>query len=341
MRVGDELRGISASFSEAAKRSSIGLVLSIAIALSRERRPENFLASLRRRLFFSIELFFAIKVSWVSAFEAWFEILASLPEREVECGQQRARLVVGLGGRANRDVHAPDIRRLVVVDLRENDVLLDADGVVAAAVEALRIEAAEVTHARQRDRDQPIEELVHASLSQRHLAADRLAVAQLVGGDRLARLGDDRLLPGDLREVGGRRVDLLAIVDALADAHVDDHLLDGRHLHRILVAVLLGELLAHYLVEMGAQARRHPLFVLLLRLRRAIGFGLALVAALALIAALGLLGLLRLLGLLIALLRLRTFRRLRGFFFLVSHRSQLPSAWTRGPSYGPGPRPRI
>ena len=69
--MGDELRGISASFSDAAKRSSIGLVLSLAIALSRVRRPEYFLASLRRRLFFSIELFFAIKFSWVSAFEAW------------------------------------------------------------------------------------------------------------------------------------------------------------------------------------------------------------------------------------------------------------------------------
>src|SRR5262245_33137745 len=222
MRVGDELRGISASFSEAAKRSSIGLVLSIAIALSRERRPENFLASLRRRLFFSIELFFAIKVSWVSAFEAWFEILASLPEREVECGQQRTRLVVGLGGGADRDVHAPDIRRLVVVDLRENDVLLDAERVVAAAVEALRVETAEVAHARQRDGDQAVQELVHARLAQRHLAADRLAIAQLVSRDRLARLGDDRLLTGDLTEVGRGRLHLLAIVDAFADAHVDD-----------------------------------------------------------------------------------------------------------------------
>jgi hypothetical protein len=30
------------------------------MALSRARRPENFLVSRRRRLFFSIELFFAI-----------------------------------------------------------------------------------------------------------------------------------------------------------------------------------------------------------------------------------------------------------------------------------------
>src|SRR4030081_2120881 len=69
MRVADELRGISASLSVAANRSSIGVFLSRAMALNRERRPECFLVSLRRLLFFSIELFFAINVSWISASE--------------------------------------------------------------------------------------------------------------------------------------------------------------------------------------------------------------------------------------------------------------------------------
>src|SRR5258708_8109306 len=69
MRVAEELRGSSASLRVAAKRSSMGLFLSRAIALSRDRRPEYFLLSLRRLLFFSIELFFAINVSWLSASE--------------------------------------------------------------------------------------------------------------------------------------------------------------------------------------------------------------------------------------------------------------------------------
>jgi hypothetical protein len=60
MRVGDELRGSCANFSAAANRSSIGSDLFWVISLSRERRPESCLDSLRRRLFFSIELFFAI-----------------------------------------------------------------------------------------------------------------------------------------------------------------------------------------------------------------------------------------------------------------------------------------
>src|SRR5262245_36778170 len=63
MRVAEPLRGSAASLSEAAKRSSIGLVLSIAIALRRDRRPACDLLILRRRLFFSIELFFAIRLS--------------------------------------------------------------------------------------------------------------------------------------------------------------------------------------------------------------------------------------------------------------------------------------
>jgi hypothetical protein len=67
-RVAEELRGISASLSVAANRSSMGLFLSRATALSRERRPAYLLLSLRRLLFFSIALVFAINFSWIFAF---------------------------------------------------------------------------------------------------------------------------------------------------------------------------------------------------------------------------------------------------------------------------------
>src|ERR1700753_3949119 len=95
MRVADELRGISASFSVAAKRSSIGFCLSAMIALRRAPLAAAFLVIRIRRLFFSIELFFAMLGSWVSAFERLISV--SLPEREIECGQQGARFVVGAG----------------------------------------------------------------------------------------------------------------------------------------------------------------------------------------------------------------------------------------------------
>src|SRR5262249_16958331 len=125
---------------------------------------------------------------------------------------------------------------------------------------ALRRQAAEIAHARQRDVDQPVKKLVHARLAQRHLAADRLAGAQLEGRDQLARLGDHRLLAGDQAEVGAPPPDLLPFADAFADAHVADDLFEPRHLHAVLVTAFLDELLAHHLIEMGAQPGGHALF---------------------------------------------------------------------------------
>src|SRR5215831_3908080 len=332
MRVAEELRGISASLRVAANRSSIGLFLSRAIALSRARRPEYFLLSLLRRLFFSIELFFAINVS---CFPPWR--MSSLPEREVERAQQRARLCVGLRAGAHGDVHSPDIGHLVVVDLGEDDMFLDADRVISAAIEAFRRQPAEVAHPRQRDVDQPVDELVHARLAQRHLAADRLAVAHLEGGDRLSGFGDHRLLAGDEAEITGGGFDLLAVVDAFADAHIDDHFLDHRHLHAVLVAELIGELLAHDLLEMGFEPRRDAL----LRLSRLGARRVALRSRFARLRLRTLLCLLRL----VALRRPRRFIGCRAFvafaFALrLSHRSQLPTAWPPAPCADSRPPPR-
>src|SRR5688572_28631739 len=78
---------------------------------------------------------------------------ASVAERELELRQQRLALGVGRSAGRDRDVHPADLVDLVVLDLGEDDLLLDAHVVVAPAVEALAGNAAEVAHARQRDRD--------------------------------------------------------------------------------------------------------------------------------------------------------------------------------------------
>src|SRR3979409_474872 len=93
MRVADELSGRWASFSVAANRSSIGFFLSAMMAFSFARLGAAFLAIRLRRLFFSIELFFAMLGSWVSAFERL--VCVSLPGQEIECGQQGSCFVVG------------------------------------------------------------------------------------------------------------------------------------------------------------------------------------------------------------------------------------------------------
>src|SRR5690348_6531956 len=73
-------------------------------------------------------------------------------KRNVESLQQRLGFVVRLGRRYEDDVHPADVRHLVVLDLREDDLLFDAHGEVASAIEALaRRDAAEVTHTGQRD----------------------------------------------------------------------------------------------------------------------------------------------------------------------------------------------
>src|SRR5512133_2129178 len=176
-------------------------------------------------------------------FESFAIVLSSLlAERHAEVAQERSAFFVVPGGGHHRDVQAFDLLDLVVVDLGEDDLLAHAEGVVALAVEGLRRHALEVADARERDRDEPVEELVHPVAAQRHHRADGLALAELEVRDRLARLRDDRLLAGDLPQLLDRGVDDLAVVDGLAEPHVDDDLLEPRNLHRVLEPELLHEL---------------------------------------------------------------------------------------------------
>src|SRR4051812_14419950 len=81
---------------------------------------------------------------------------SGLLEREAEEAQQGAALVVGLGGRDHRDVHAAHAVDAVLVDLVEHRLLGQAERVVARPVELARREAAEVTDTRKRRGEQPV-----------------------------------------------------------------------------------------------------------------------------------------------------------------------------------------
>src|SRR5690606_9269489 len=142
----------------------------------------------------------------------------SVAERETEGFKQRLGFVVGLGGGGHGNVHAAHRVNLVEIDLREDDLFLDAHVVVAAAVEALAIQATEIADARQRDVDQAIHELVHAVAAQGDLAANRPAIADLEAGNRDTSLGHDGLLTGDLGHVVNRVVEHLLVADRLAHA---------------------------------------------------------------------------------------------------------------------------
>ena len=95
------------------------------------------------------------------------------------------------------DVHAADLVDLVVLDLGEDDLLLQTEAVVAAAVEGVGGDAAEVTHAGQRHVEQAVEELPHAVLTQGDLGADGHALTELEVRDGLLGDGRDGLLAGD------------------------------------------------------------------------------------------------------------------------------------------------
>src|SRR5918911_2032713 len=87
---------------------------------------------------------------------------ALLSERHAERAKERARLLVVACGGDDRDVHPARLVHLVEIYFGEDELVAHAQSVVAAPVESLRAYAAEVAHARQGDRDQPVEELVHA-----------------------------------------------------------------------------------------------------------------------------------------------------------------------------------
>src|SRR3954451_10892233 len=196
---------------------------------------------------------------------------SALCEGEPELLEQRPALVV-VGRRGHdRDVHAAAAVDPVLVDLVEHDLLGEAEGVVALAVELPRREAAEVADPGQGQRQQAVEELPHAVAAQRGVCADRHPLAQLELRDGLAGLGDQRLLAGDRGEVLDGALDQLGVASGLAHAHVDHDLDQAGHLHRVgdvelrpqggddLVAVALLEARGHRGGRRGTRGLRRRL----------------------------------------------------------------------------------
>src|SRR5260370_26603402 len=127
----------------------------------------------RSRFQRSSEDFFA-KLSYLIPF-----ICLPLPERHAETRQQAARLIVVAGRGHDRHLEAAQLVDLVVVDLREHDLLAQAERVVAPSVEALRVDAAEVADAGHRDVQQLVEEVPHAAAPKPVLNANPLSPANL------------------------------------------------------------------------------------------------------------------------------------------------------------------
>src|SRR6202020_546586 len=109
---------------------------------------------------------------------------------------------------------------LVELDLGEDGLVLDAERVVAAAVEGAGRDAAEIADAGQRGADQALEELIHDRAAEGDLGADLLPLAELEVGDALGRDGLDRLLAGDHAHLVEGVLEGDLGIDAGADAAV-------------------------------------------------------------------------------------------------------------------------
>src|SRR5258705_4784288 len=186
-----------------------------------------------------------------------FHPLRGCLERHAEAAQKRARLLIRLGRRDDRDLHAAETVDLVVVDLREHELLLETEREVSTTVEAAVRDALEVADARERHGDELLVEMPHALAAQRDLQADRHADAQLEVRDSAAGLGNHRTLAGDLREIRRRGVHGFSIADRLAHPDVEDDLLESRDLHHVLEAELLAQLVPQSRVVPLLHRARH------------------------------------------------------------------------------------
>ena len=95
----------------------------------------------------------------------------------------------------------------------------------------------------------PIQELVHPAAAERHPAADLVVLAETEAADGHLRLGDLSLLAGDLRQLVGRLLHAVLVLQRLADAHVDDDLLQARQAVDVLAAQLRRQLRAGFLSD--------------------------------------------------------------------------------------------
>ena len=104
---------------------------------------------------------------------------------------------------------------------------LDAEAVVAAAVEGVGGDAAEVADTGQGHVEEPVEELPHAVVTESDLHADVHALAELEVRDGLLGDGGDGLLAGDGSDVLDDGVQGLGVVLAVAAADGDDDLVEA------------------------------------------------------------------------------------------------------------------
>src|SRR5690349_4419736 len=109
-----------------------------------------------------------------------------------------------------------DLLDPIEIDLGEDHLLLDAEGIVPPAIKAPARQPAEIPDAGNRQIDEAIEKLVHPSASQCHRGSHWHALAKSEIGDRLFGASDHRLLTCDQTQFLDRSLELLRVLGGIA-----------------------------------------------------------------------------------------------------------------------------
>ena len=91
----------------------------------------------------------------------------------------RTHFLVGLGSSADDYVHAADLFDLIVIDLGEYKLFLNAHAVVSSAVEGIRIDSTEVSYSGKRHVEKSVDKLVHPVTAESDLRAYRHSFTEL------------------------------------------------------------------------------------------------------------------------------------------------------------------
>ena len=128
---------------------------------------------------------------------------------------------------------------LVVADLREDELLTQAQIVVSAPVKPAPRHALEILDAGQGQGDQTVQELPHTRPPQGDRTGHGHPLAHLEPGDGLLGALEKGLLPRDRTKLGDRGVHELDIQLGVAHPDVHHDLLDPGELHHVPVPELL------------------------------------------------------------------------------------------------------
>ena len=170
-----------------------------------------------------------------SKLDKWIEAHFSSEKAEKLSG-----FLISLCGCNKNDVHSSYFVYLIVLDLREDDLLFDTKCIVSSAIERIRVNTTEISYSWKCEVYKSVKEIVHLVTTKCGLASDSHSLTDLEVCDRILCSGDDCVLTCDSFHISNCRIEEFLILFCFADTHVYDNLYELWNFHRVLVAELVS-----------------------------------------------------------------------------------------------------